>query len=169
MFRSKDFILMDVVDIKGKKIGFIKDILVNFHSGEVIGFEASCYNLFQKSISILKENIISYNKAMVIKGSSKKKFFKFSDFKEMEIINSNGEIIGMVEDIVFHEFTFKLQAIISSSGFIKNLISGKEILLINSLILGERSVFYFNSKENINFLSIPHKLFSEVGAYEKKD
>lgn len=168
MFRSKDFILMDVLDIKGKKIGFIKDILIDFNNGEVIGFEASCYNLFQKSINILKENILSFNKSMVIKGYSKETFLKFSNFKDMDIINANGEIMGMVEDIIFHEFTFRMQGIILSAGFIKNLMSGKEILLINSLILGEKSVFYHNSKKNINFLSMPHKLFSEVGAYERK-
>lgn len=169
MFRSKDFILMDVIDIKGKKIGFIKDILIDFNKGEVIGFEASSYNLFQKSISILRENIISFNKTMVIKGYSKKVFLKFSSFKDMDVISANGEIMGMVEDIIFHEFTFKLQGLILSTGFMKNLIYGKEILLIQSLILGEKSVFHYNPKKNINFLSIPHKLFSEVGTYEGKE
>ena len=58
MFRTKDFILMDVINIKGKKIGFINDIIVDFKSGEVKGFVISSYKLFQKTLSVLKEDII---------------------------------------------------------------------------------------------------------------
>ncbi|MCM8710457.1 PRC-barrel domain-containing protein [Clostridium sp. SYSU_GA19001] len=167
MFRSKDFILMDVIDIHGKKIGFVKDIIIDFHNGEVNGVVVSSYRLFQKNINVLRENIISFNKSMVIRGWNKESYLKFSNIKDMDIINKYGDVIGITEDILFHEFTFKIHGIIVSTGLIKNIISGKKILLTNSLILGEKNMLYYKDKSNIDFVSVPHKLFTEVGCYEK--
>jgi uncharacterized protein YrrD len=167
MFRTKDFILMDVIDIKGKKIGFINDIIVDFKSGEVKGFIISSYKLFQKTLSVLNEDIVSFNKAMVVSKCRKNKFFTFSKIKNMDIINRYGEIIGMTEDILFQEFTFKIQGLVVSTGFIKNLLVGKKILLVNSIIIGEKSILYYSNKVNIEFISVPHKLFQEDKFNEK--
>lgn len=167
MFRTKDFILMDVVDIKGKKIGFINDIIVDFSRGEVKGFVISTYKLLQKSISVLREDIVSFNRAMVIDKYTKDNFFTFSKVKNMDIINKHGDIIGMSEDILFHEFTFKINGLIVSMGFVKNLLIGKKILLANSIIVGEESILYYSNKNNINFISVPHKLFGEDNYHEK--
>ena len=167
MFRTKDFILMDVINIKGKKIGFINDIIVDFKSGEVKGFVISSYKLFQKTLSVLKEDIVSFNKAMVVGKCRKNKFFTFSNIKNMDIINRYGEIIGMTEDILFQEFNFKIQALVVSTGFIKNLFIGKKILLVNSIIIGEQSILYYSNKANIDFISVAHKLFEEDKCYEK--
>ncbi len=167
MFRTKDFILMDVVDIKGKKIGVINDIILDFNSGEVKGFVISSYKFFQKTLSVLREDIISFNKAMVVGKCIKNRYFTFSKIKNMDIINRYGEIIGMAEDILFHEFTYKIQGMVVSTGFIKNLLVGKKILLVNSIIVGEESILYYENKANIDFISVPHKLFLEDKCYEK--
>jgi uncharacterized protein YrrD len=167
MFRTKDFLLMDVVDIKGKKIGFINDIIVDFNSGEVRGFVISSYRLLQKSLSVLKEDIVSFNKSMVISKCIKKEYLTFSKIRNMDIIDKYGEIMGLVEDILFHEFTFKIQGIVVSTGFIKNLLTGKRIILANTVIIGEESVLYYPSKNNFNFISIPHKLFTDEKYHEK--
>jgi uncharacterized protein YrrD len=168
MFRAKDFILMDVIDIKGKKIGFIKDIIIDFNRGFVIGFVVSSYKIFQKTINVLQEHIVSFNKSMVINGYSKCKYITYDEIRNMDIIDRNGEIIGMLEDILFHKFSFKIHGIIISSGLIKNILKGKRILLINGLILGEKSILYYRSNNKIDFTSIPHKLFTEVHYYEKE-
>lgn len=162
MFRSKDFILMDVVDIKGKRIGFIKDIIIDFHNGEVKGFIVSTYKLFQKTISILKKDIVSFNKFMIISRWDKNSYLQLSDIINMDIINKEGDIIGMAEDILFQEFTFKIHGLIVSTGFIKNILSGKKILLMNSVILGENSILNISNSTNVDFVSIPHKFFREV-------
>lgn len=167
MFRTKDFILMDVADIRGKRIGFIKDIIIDFHNGKVTGFVVSSYKLFQNTINVLRENIVSFNKAMIINGWNKNSYLTFSKIKGMDIINKHGDIIGITEDILFHEFTFKIHGLIVSTGFIKNIIAGKKILLINSIILGERSILHYKDKSNIDFVSVPHKLFTEVECYEE--
>ena len=167
MFRTKDFILMDVVNLKGKKIGFIKDILVDFHKGEVIGFVVSSYKLFQNTICVMKENIVSFNKIMVISKYSKRDSLVFSKIKNMDIINRFGDIVGMAEDMLFQEFTFKINGLVVSTGFIKNLIIGKKILLMNSIILGEENILYYSDRSNVDFISIPHKLFMEEEHHEK--
>ncbi|SKA75910.1 Uncharacterized protein YrrD, contains PRC-barrel domain [Clostridium sp. USBA 49] len=167
MFRVKDFILMDVIDIKGKKIGFIKDIIIDFNKGEVKGFVISPYNLFLGNRIILKPNIISFNKAMVINGWSKDEFLTFSSIKNMDVKNKYGDIIGIVEDLLFHEFTFKIKGIIVSLGILKNFMIGKKILLINSVILGEKYILNYKDYNKVDFISIPHKLFMEVESHEK--
>lgn len=167
MFRTKDFILMEVIDIRGKRIGFIKDIIIDFSKGEVRGFVVSSYSFFQHTINVLKENIISFNKHMVICSSQKGDFLKFSQIKSMDIINRQGQISGMVEDILFHEFSFNIKGVIASTGFIKNIFSGKEVLLINQLILGEESLLYIPENSKTRLVSVPHKMFAEVECYEK--
>lgn len=167
MFRSKDFILMDVVDIKGKRIGFIKDIIIDFHKGEVNGFIVSTYKLFQKTISVLKKDIVSFNKSMIISRWDRNGYLQLSNIRNMDIINKEGDIIGMAEDILFQEFTFKIHGLIVSTGFIKNILSGKKILLMNSVILGEGSILNISNSTNVDFVSIPHKLFKEVQYNEK--
>jgi uncharacterized protein YrrD len=168
MFRTKDFIFMDVVDIRGKKIGFINDIIIDFKTRQVTGFLISSYKFFQKTLTVLKEDIVSFNKTMVISKCVKHNYFTFSKIKNMDIINTYGELIGMAEDILFHEFTFRIQGIVVSTGFIKNLLTGKKILLINSIIIGERSIlYYYSNKNNMEFVSVPHKLFRMDNCHEK--
>lgn len=167
MFRTKDFILMDVCNTKGRKIGFVKDIIIDFHDGEVKGFVISSYKIFQSTICVLKEDIVSFNKSMVISKCNNNKYLKFSDIKNMDIVNKSGDIIGMMEDILFHEFSFKIHGVIVSTGFIKNLISGKRVFLLKNMILGEESILCFNDVSKIDLISIPHKLFTEVGNHEK--
>lgn len=162
MFRVKDFILMDVIDIKGRRIGFIKDVIIDFNRGEVQGFVISSYSLFQRTMSILKQNIVSFNKSMVINGWSKGKFLLFSSIKNMDVKNRYGDIIGITEDILFHEFTFKIKGVVVSSGLLKNFITGKRILLINSVILGEKSILNYKDFSKVDFTSVPHKLSTEV-------
>ena len=40
-YRSKDFYMMEVRDEKGKKLGFIKDIDINFSEGSLVSFVLS--------------------------------------------------------------------------------------------------------------------------------
>jgi uncharacterized protein YrrD len=104
---------------------------------------------------------------MVVGKCIKNSFLSFSNIKDIDIVNRNGEIIGMAEDILFHEFTFKIQGLLVSTGFIKNLMSGKKILLMNTIILGEKSILYYSPKNNIEFTSISHRLFVESKCHEK--
>ncbi|MGH4137199.1 PRC-barrel domain-containing protein [Clostridium sp.] len=167
MFRSKDFIFMDVVTVEGKKIGFIKDLLIDFNAGKVIGFLVSPYKLFHKNVSILKQDIIYSNKRMIVKKVDKNKYLCLHSFINMDVIDKCNNIFGMVEDITFTGDTYDIKGIIVSSGFIINLLRGKRIMLINELILGEENILYIPNCSEYSFKSVPHNFFVEAKANEK--
>lgn len=167
VYRSKDFILMDVIDMNGKRLGYINDLLIDFNKRKVIGFNISTSSFFKKDLNVMNENIVSYNSAMVITEAVKGMFLQFKNIKGMDVRDKKGTIVGMVEDILFEEENFSIKALIISTGFITNFISGKKIVLINQLVLGEENLLYNWQNEHLNFSSIPHKLFMEEDLDER--
>lgn len=167
MYRSKDFTLMDVVDVRGKRLGYIKDLLIDFNRKKVIGFNLASISLFKKDLNIMMDNIVGYNLTMVVTDITKGTFFQFSSIKGMDIRDRKGNIIGMVEDMLFDEKDFAIKALVVSTGFINNFVQGKKVVLINNLILGEESLLFNGRKDNLNFSTMPHKLFMEDSEDEK--
>ncbi len=167
MFKSKDFIFMDVVSVEGKRIGFIKDLLIDFNKGKVIGFEVSPYKIFHKNVSVLKEDIIYFNKCMVVKKTETNKYLCLHSFINMDVIDKCRNVFGMVEDITFTCNNFDIKGVIISSGFITNLLRGKRIMLVSELILGEENLLYIPSCHSYSFKSMPHNFFVEGKANEK--
>ena len=167
MFKSKDFIFMDVVSVEGKRIGFIKDLLIDFNKGKVVGFVVSPYKFFRKNVSVLKEDIIYFNKHMVVKKIEKNQYLSLHSFVNMDVIDKCKNIFGMVEDVTFACDTFEVKGVIVSSGFITNLLRGKRIMLISELILGEENILYLSNSDEYSFKSMPHNFFVEGKANEK--
>ena len=161
MYRAKDFYMMEVKDIQGKKLGFIKDIDIDFNKQCLVGFILSSYNIFQREVKVLIEDIIIFNDIMVVKKTSREKTLKLNSIKGMDVIDKNNNILGMVEEIIFDAIDFKIQGLIISSGIVKNFISGKRILLLKNLILGDRSILCINDNKKIEFFSRPHKIILE--------
>lgn len=168
MFRTKDLILMEVIDIEGNKIGYIKDLIIDFYKKEIKGVVIFSYKLFKGNLKVLKEDIISFNIGMVIRKTTEDNSLQFKDIKNMDTINTQGEIIGIIEDILFDEFTFNIKSILVSSGLIKNFLNGKMVLLIDNVILGEENLLYYGENSKVNLVSVPHKLFTEVECHEKE-
>lgn len=162
MYRSKDFFLMDVNDINGKSIGYIKDLLVDFNQGRVIGFALSCYKFLQNNVSVFVEDIISFNSDMIVGKINKDKKLELSQIKNMDIINVYGQIIGITEELLFDKNSFKINGFIVSMGFFRDFTGGKKIILINEVIIGEESILFYGCYNKINFFTVPHKLFMEV-------
>lgn len=158
---------MDVIDVNGKRLGYINDLLIDFNKRKVIGFNISTSSFFKKDLNVMNENIVSYNSAMVITEAVKGMFLQFKNIKGMDARDKKGTIVGMVEDILFEEENFSIKALIISTGFITNFISGKKIVLINQLVLGEENLLYNWQNEHLNFSSIPHKLFMEEDLDER--
>lgn len=144
MYRGKDFFLMDVNDINGKNIGFIKDILVDFNKGMVIGFVVSCYKFMRNNVSVLVDDIISFNNDMIVNKISKDRYLELSEIRNMDIINKFGEIIGITEELLFDKKNFKIKGLIVSMGFFRNFIGGKRIILINEIIIGEENILFLD-------------------------
>lgn len=158
MYKSKDFILKDIVDINGNRIGLVKDIVMNFNGSYVEGFLISKNSVFNKKLCVLRKDIISYDKSLIVEKSVKCSYITLGSIKNMDVKDKNENILGTIDDIIFEKFSFKIKAYILSLGLIRNIYIGKRILLSNELILGENSLLYVNSSKNIRFLSLPHKI-----------
>ncbi|MCC5418350.1 PRC-barrel domain-containing protein, partial [Clostridium botulinum] len=116
MYRSKYFKYMNVYYSNGKKVGFIKDILLDFNEERIIGFCVSSYKILNKNNIVLVEDIISINKNMVVKKLERGKYLSFNDIKHLEVIDIEGVLMGVIEDIIINEGNFRIVAIIISMG-----------------------------------------------------
>lgn len=160
-YRAKDFYMMEVKDIQGKKIGFIKDLDINFNEERIAGFILSSYNIFQREVKVLIQDIITFNDIMIVKKVSREKALELNSIKGMNVIDSNNNILGMVEEIIFGGISFKIQGLIISSGIIKDFIYGKRILMLKNLILGDTSIWCIYGDKKVEFFTRPHKILLE--------
>lgn len=118
MYRTRDFIFKDVVNLSGNLLGFISDIILNFSDKRVQGFVVTPNSLFKKSLNIFLEDVVSFASIVVVTDTNRRKLLQFSNIKGMNVVNKKGYLIGIVEDILFHKSTFSIKALILSVGFI---------------------------------------------------
>lgn len=158
---------MDVISVNGKRLGFIKDLLVNFNEKKIIGFSIASYSLLKSTLNVSIENVVSFNSVMVITDTIKGDFLGFKNIKGMDLRDRRSNILGMIEDVLFDELSFSINAVVVSTGVITDFISGKEVILIKDIILGEENLLYNGKNEKLHFSSLPHKLFMEDDFNEK--
>lgn len=168
MYRSKEFMLMNVENIKGKKLGVIKDVLVNFKDLKLIGFVLSTYSIFSKEVVINTKDIITFNDFMIIKSLGNKVGVPLSRIKNLDVIDICGNTIGVVEDFLFSVETFDIRGLVVSTGLIKNLFYGKRIILPSDFIIGDDSVIYYPKDKNVTMMSKIHNIGKEDEEYECK-
>ena len=156
MIRMKDFEYMNAYNIQGKRIGAIKEVYVDFFGGKLKGVEVSRRG-FKKENFISRESIITINKSLIFDKFSNNEGLPFSKIKGMDVIDKCGSIIGVVEDMLIDLTDYSIKGFIISSGFIHKILKGKNILLINQVILGEKFILYYG-KYNIRLKSMPHRL-----------
>ena len=156
MLKTKDFYLLKVFDIRGKYLGVIEDIYIDFNKGRIQGFLISNYLLFNKRNFIKINDIISIEDVIIIKELNKKEGISFKTIKDMDVKDRNNIIKGVLEDIIIEEKDFSIKGLIISSGIFDRIIRGKEILLPKDCILGEDFILYFGSNE-VKFQSMPRK------------
>ncbi|WP_291579138.1 PRC-barrel domain-containing protein [Clostridium sp. UBA6640] len=163
MYKSRDFIFMDVLDLQGEKLGYVKDILINFGKREVIGFKVTPYKLFKKNFSVLKEDIIYFNGAMIINKINKQEYLAFNDIKKMYVIDKNSEILGIVKELIFDGESFEIRAISIAYSLVTSIFKERRILLIKDMILGEDNLLYVGCQDKYSFHCIPHNNFLHIG------
>ncbi|MBS5825199.1 MAG: PRC-barrel domain-containing protein, partial [Clostridium argentinense] len=151
MYKSRDFIFMDVLDLKGEKLGYIKDVLINFSKREVIGFRVTPYKLFRKTFSVLIEDVIYFNGSMVINKIDKEEYLAFSDIKKMYVIDKNSKTLGIVKEIIFDGETFEIKALSIAYSLITSMFRERKILLIKDMILGENNLLYIGCEDKYKF------------------
>lgn len=161
MFRVKYFQYMNVYDNKGKYLGFIKDIAIDYHKSIVIGFKLSLKGVFSKERYILVEDIVAMNEKAIVTKCVKDKFLCFSDIKSLDIVSLSGDIVGVLEDLIIDPKDYSIKAIVVNPGILTKIMKGKEIILINETILGDYSIAYFGDRNKVKLVSLSTKELGE--------
>lgn len=156
MIRSKEFLLKNVYDIKGKKLGVVEDVYIDFFKGIIIGLKISTHAFFSKKNCVFIDDIISIDKEILVKELKEGTGLRLQEVKGMDIIDLNGNLKGVVEDCIIDEVGLTIKGLVVSTGLIERLLKGKEVILINECILGEDYVLYVGNK-NVTLKSMPRK------------
>ncbi|MGF0109554.1 MULTISPECIES: PRC-barrel domain-containing protein [unclassified Clostridium] len=156
LLKTKDFYLLKVFDFRGKYLGIIDDIYIDFHNGKIKGFLVSNYLLFSKRNFIKVEDIIYIEDVMIIKALNRKEGISFRSIKDMDVKDKNNIIKGILEDLVIDKRDLSIKGLVISSGIFDRIIKGKEILLLKECILGEDFILYYGL-DKVIFKSIPRK------------
>lgn len=157
MIKSKDILNKNVYDTNNKKIGIVKDIFIDFHRGNMEGIDIFSYFPFKKNLHIKPKDIVKINEFIV----ARKEFngcvgFRYSEIKDMEILDALGEIKGNIEDILIDEVTFNIRGFVVSPGILEKIIRGKEIILLKDIIVNEDYIIY-KDDSNIKLKKFLHE------------
>lgn len=157
MFKTRDFYLKKVYSVEGKRIGVIEDLYIDFYYGKVIGFEVSNHSLFSKKNYVNIGDVIDIGDDMIISSINRGTGLKFKQIKDMDIIDTLGNVKGVLEDLIIDTQDYSIKGIVITSGLLDKMIKGKEIILINRCILGEKYILY-TGNDGILFKSMPHNM-----------
>ncbi|MEG0306970.1 MAG: PRC-barrel domain-containing protein [Clostridium sp.] len=149
MAKSRDYIYMDVINIAGKKIGYIKDILIDFNKGMVVGFKINPYKLLGKDFNVPKENIIYHKSQLIINNITRDRQLEFSTIINMHVVDKHSNILGLVNEIIFCEESFEIKGLAVRDYNILGMFKNRLIFLKKDLIIGEEYVFYNGENSNI--------------------
>jgi len=157
MFKTRDFYFKKVFDIRGKKIGIIEDLYIDFYLGKVVGFKVSNSMLFSKKNYVEMQGIIDIGEDVIIDSIKKGDGLTFKEIKYMEVIDTLSNIKGVLEDVIIDIQDYSIKAIVISSGLIDKMIKGKQIIILSKCILGEKYILY-TGDEGVSFKSMPHNM-----------
>ena len=157
MFKTRDFYFKKVYNVKGKRIGIIEDLYIDFYLGKIVGFKVSNSILFSKKNYLDMQDIIDIGEDVIVNSIRQGEGLTFKEIKYMEVIDTLSNIKGVLEDIIIDIQDYSIKAIVISSGLIDKMIKGKQIILINRCILGEEYILYTGNK-GVLFKSMPHNM-----------
>ncbi len=156
MWKYKDILFKKVLDVKGKKIGVVKDILLDFSKAEVTGFKLSSYSLLAKDINISVKDIIYINERIIVRDVWDDDFLEFNNIRHLEVIDKEGNIIGVLEDMIIDPEDYSIKAMVICEGFFYKLFKHKKIISPRQLILGEHNIILCKV-QGVDFKNIPNK------------
>lgn len=157
MYKIRDFYYKNVYDVKGKKIGVVEDLFIDFFEGKIMGIKVATHKLFSKKNYIPIDKIIEIGSEIIALKLEEYSGLEFKTIKNMEVLNLFGETKGVLEDIIIDARDYCIKGLIISSGIIDRLLNGKEILLIKECVLGENYILY-SGKGRIKLKTMPHRL-----------
>lgn len=157
MFKWRDFYLMKVYNSKNKYIGVVEDISIDFNKGIIEGFTISPASIIKKHTFVSRDAIVSIDKVLRVRETSKFKGLKFKEIKFIDIINENKKLIGVLEDLIIDKEHFSIKGLIISSGIFDKMFKGKEIITLKHCVLYDNYILY-NGNERIKLKTLPHNL-----------
>lgn len=155
MAKSRDYLYKDVMNINGEKIGYIKDLLVDFGKSEVVGFKINPYKIMQKGFNVLKDDIIYQRDQLIVKDTAKSKFIEFSSIMNMYVVDKCFNILGLVSEIIFDDEEFTIKGISIRDYNLWSMFKSRRILLLKELIIGEEYIFYIGENPRITMECMP--------------
>lgn len=145
MFTSKDLYNKNIYNVNGQKIGFPREIYIDFYERKVIGLE------MKNNTYIETQKIINLNDKILKALFRKENIEKLSLILGLKILDLQKNIKGIVDDIIIDEETYKIKAILATDS--KKRLE-KEVLLIKDCILYDDYMIYVGNK-NIQVKNIP--------------
>ncbi|MGG5462403.1 PRC-barrel domain-containing protein [Clostridium sp. B9] len=152
MYRVRDLIGLKVFDSNGKKLGIVSDLSIDYFNGKIIGFIMT-KKLFSKLDYVDLSNVISLNENIVVQGVHVHRGLKFSEIKNFDLINKDGHMLGILEDILI-DYDFYIKGLIIVGGFFDKFKRGKRVIQLKETILGEENILFFGNK-NISMRMLP--------------
>ncbi|OPJ63619.1 PRC-barrel domain-containing protein [Clostridium oryzae] len=157
LYKSRNFMNMTVMNVRGKKLGYINDILLSFDQNKVTGFSVNPSGFMLAKVKRFSaKDIVYYNRRIVINIDEDPNGIYLSSIKKMEIIDREGNILGIIEDIIFDD-KFDVRALIISPGIINKIIVGKRIITTSRIIIGDKNVIYYG-KDSYCLYSVRHHM-----------
>lgn len=163
MLKTRDFYLMKVYDSKGKYLGVINDLSIDFNEGKVKGFIISTFSLVKKRNFAAIEDILSFEEVLIVTGLRVVEGLKFKEIKYMDILNKVNVMKGVLEDLVIDKKDYSIHGLIISSGVFDRMFKGKEIILLKSCTLCEDYILY-TGEDGVRFKTLPHNLGGSLHA-----
>lgn len=155
MYRVRDLIGLKVFDSKGKKIGTVCDLALDYFNGKITGFVVS-KKTFSKLNYIDLNKVISINESIIAEGIHIHRGLKFNEIKDFDIINKDGSMLGVLEDLLI-DYDFSIRGLIVVESFFNKFKVGKRVFQNRYTILGEENILFFGNK-NITMVMVPKKL-----------
>ena len=156
IYRAKDFYMMEVRDSLGYKLGIISGLSLDLNNHKVDGFCIHSRGIKNEIKKINMEDVIAFNEVMIVKDVHNSIGLNFNKLKGMEVYDLNNNLLGKVEEVLFNIVSYKVLGIILTTGFLKDIVKGKRILLADNLIIGEISILLMEKCEELEFFSKIH-------------
>jgi uncharacterized protein YrrD len=145
--RYSKVIKLPLVSIKsGEKLGKVVDLVINHENGEFLALLIQPEKAFAKKKIVLAEDISSFgedaimvqDEKMIVPLEDNERILSLVETKIKiagnKAVTYSGDLLGEIKDYEVDETSFKLSKIFVSSGFLKDLISGKLIIPANKIV-----------------------------------
>lgn len=172
MAKSRDYIYMDVLDLKGRKLGYVNDLIVDFGRKTVIGFKMNSFKLKKAQREVLKESIVYHHSDIIAGSTCEVSGLEFSSILNMHVVDINFNVIGLVSEVLFDGKTFEIKGLMVKKSSFLDMFTPRKILLLKDLIIGEKYILYMSRCRNIEMECIPSVgmgLPAKMEVYYEKD